>query len=520
MTTRRTDELELLYRNAPIGLCLVDRELRFVHVNRLMALFDGLSEEEHVGRHMEEVIPLPARAQALAIARRVLTTGQPAVNEEVHTVSTRDPSREHWWLVSCHPVREDARGNGEVSALLTVLQNVTPIKRAEREAHRRLDELESVYQSSPVGLCFLDRELRYVRINEVLARIDGIPAADHLGRRLPDVIPNVAKQLVPLLERVLATGEAVRGLVVRTPAPSDPGREHVYLLTYEPVKGEDGTVLGIVGAVSDVTSIEEAEESARDRLAELEAIYRHCPVGLAHLDRELRLERVNDLFARMNGRSVEEHLGRRLEEVTPDLAEHVVPVCERVLATGEPIAGRELRGPDPAHPQREGAWIMSLHPSRSAEGAISGVTLVIQDITMLRRHQAEIEEVRARLAEAQRMAGIGSWEWDIVDGKVWWSPELYVLFGKDPRFFTPDYASFFELVHAADRPGVRAQIDATLANDAPYEVQFRVVRDDGSVRVLRCTARLERTDGGVATRLIGICLDVTAQLGKDAGPRR
>jgi PAS domain S-box-containing protein len=376
-----------------------------------------------------------------------------------------------------------------------------------------------VYHNSPVGLCFLDGELRYVRVNEVLARINGLSAAEHIGRRLVEVIPSVAGALVPLLEQVFATGEAMRDLEVRVAPPSDPEQEHVYLLTYDPVRCDDGKVVGVVGAVSDVTSLKRAEERAQARLEELEAIYRHSQVGLALLDCDLRFQRVNDLLARMHGRPVQEHLGRRLEEIVPDLADQMVPVYRRVLATGEPIVDREVRGPDPAHPQREGAWIMSLHPLRSVQGAVSGVISVVQDISMLRRHQNELEAMRERLAEAQHLAGIGSWEWDILDDKVWWSAELYVLFGRDPRSFTPGYASFFELVHSEDQPRVRAQLEATLADDAPYEVQFRLVRDDGSMRILRCKAQLERTDGGVPARLVGTCLDVTSLVAEQATSR-
>jgi PAS domain S-box-containing protein len=411
----------------------------------------------------------------------------------------------------------DPDAEGRVRGVLVTLLDVSAQQRAEadsREARegalQQLHELESVYHSSPVGLCCFDRELRYRWVNEVLARINGLPVAEHLGRGIFDVIPGVADAVLPLLEQVIATGQTLRDLEVRLPPPSDPDNEHVYLVTYDPVKALDGTVLGVVGAVSDVTTLKRAEEDAQARLAELETVYRHSPVGLALMDRELRYVRVNDLLARMNGHPVEHHLGRRIDEIIPDLADQVLPVYRRVIETGEPIVGREVRGPDPAAPQRDGAWILSHHPVRSAEGLVSGVITVVQDITMLRRHQTEIEEMRARLAEAQRMAGIGSWEWDILDDKVWWSEELYDLFGKDPRSFTPDYASFFDLVHDEDRPRVRAQLDATLERDEPYEVQFRVVRDDGSLRILRCNARLERSEGGLPARLVGTCLDVTA----------
>ena len=139
---------------------------------------------------------------------------------------------------------------------------------------------------------------------------------------------------------------------------------------------------------------------------------------------------------------------------------------------------------------------------------MTGIITVLQDVTELVKRQREVETVRDRLAEAQSVARLGSWEWNLLVDEVWWSRELYQIFGEEPTY-EPSYLGFFEHVHPQDRQKVRAQIDRTLEDDRPYRVTFRIFRPDGSERVLFTAARLVRTEAGVPERLVGTVQDVT-----------
>ena len=74
------------------------------------------------------------------------------------------------------------------------------------EEHQHFAELEEIYRSAPVGLCFVDRDLLFVRVNDRLAAINGISASDHIGRRVRDVIPELASEVEGYYRRVLETG--------------------------------------------------------------------------------------------------------------------------------------------------------------------------------------------------------------------------------------------------------------------------------------------------------------------------
>jgi PAS domain-containing protein len=91
------------------------------------------------------------------------------------------------------------------------------------DASRTSALLDALYGSAPVGLGFWDRELRYVRVNEALARINDRAAEDHVGRTLAEVVPQLAHVLEPIVRRVLERGEPVVALEMTGGTPADPG---------------------------------------------------------------------------------------------------------------------------------------------------------------------------------------------------------------------------------------------------------------------------------------------------------
>src|SRR5690349_17282584 len=95
---------------------------------------------------------------------------------------------------------------------------------AERVAERALGKLESLLEASPVGIAFLDRDLRYLRINEALAALNGRPAADHIGRTIMEMIPDEGPLLEPMLREVMTSGQAVLNRELARPGsdPADP----------------------------------------------------------------------------------------------------------------------------------------------------------------------------------------------------------------------------------------------------------------------------------------------------------
>ena len=141
---------------------------------------------------------------------------------------------------------------------------------ARREAQDSLAIVDAVFGAAPIGLAFMDTNFRYVRVNDALATINGLPVEEHFGRTLRDVLGDeLAARIEPYHRRVIDTGEAILDLAVEGETAALPGEKRNWLVSYYPVRDAFGDIVGIGVVITDVTEREQARadaEAANERL--------------------------------------------------------------------------------------------------------------------------------------------------------------------------------------------------------------------------------------------------------------
>jgi two-component system sensor histidine kinase UhpB len=113
------------------------------------------------------------------------------------------------------------------------------------------------------------------------------------------------------------------------------------------------------------------------------------------------------------------------------------------------------------------------------------------------------------LTEAQKLAGLGSWEWEPANGRMSWSEELYGIYGVHPGAVQPSFEAFLERVHPGDRVLTATVIARALAEGRGFTYEDRVPRPDGGERIVRTQGDIVRDEKGRVVKLVGACLDVT-----------
>lgn len=143
------------------------------------------------------------------------------------------------------------------------------------------------------------------------------------------------------------------------------------------------------------------------------------------------------------------------------------------------------------------------------QGRVERVVAVSRDVTERRRTEEALRARDVQLQEAQVLANLGSWEWDLRTNSRTWSDQLSRIFGLRPGQMPSTFDGFYPLVHAEDRERTAALAREALRTGKSYENQFRIVRPDGAVRTVHNQARVDRDESGRPVRVIGVCQDIT-----------
>ena len=138
----------------------------------------------------------------------------------------------------------------------------------------------------------------------------------------------------------------------------------------------------------------------------------------------------------------------------------------------------------------------------------------------VRERTAALADVNIQLLEAQRLANLGSWSWDIKRDRVSWSDQLFEIYGIARESFRGTVQEFLSFVHPDDRQQVEDSIDGALRTGKPFRHEERIVRPDGGVRYLQSLGEAIRDETGAPVRMLGVCLDVTDRIKSERALRQ
>src|SRR5439155_26850901 len=263
-------------------------------------------------------------------------------------------------------------------------------QQSAREAEDARAILDAIVEHSPIGKGFLDRELRYMRVNSALADMRARPAHEHVGRRVEDVMPIFAQRAAPLMRRALA-GEVIEDVQLRGVDVAD---DRQWRVSYYPVPTGSGEIVGIGELVVDVTERRELQlQNAR-----LAAIVESSDEAIIGTSLDGVIETWNNAATRLYGYSAEETVGRHLSLLAPpEHADEIGHVLQR-LAAGE--GSERFETVRVAKDGRRLDVSITLSPIVDELGNVVGASIFPRDITA--RKAAE----RAVLASEARKKAI------------------------------------------------------------------------------------------------------------------
>jgi len=490
--------LDHLLRTAPIGFCFLDRDLRFVRINDLLAQMSGFSVDAHLGRHVSEMVPSLAEA-IRDVTARILATGQAVLNHEFSGETPAAPGMTRFWKESWYPALGDA---GEVVGFGAVIEDITERKRAEANLRESEQRANGILASITDGFHIIDSHGRFTMFNDAARAMyaaQGIDADALVGKHIWDeAFPDARNSPI---ERAISDS-LVRG--------ASTALENFYPTwrCWHHVRNFPTTDGGVATFFQDITERKQAEnalaESQQFTRSVLDNIFAFVAVTAA----DGTLIDVNRAPLEAAGMPASEVLGKKFWDCywwsySAEIQGQLRNACERAAG------GEAVRYDVPVRMAGDKRmWIdFQVAPLRDPQGRITHLIPSAMDITERRAADEKLRESEERFRVAI----------SAVSDIIWTNNAVGEMEGEQPTWgaFTgqrqEDYRGhgWSKAVHPEDAQSTINAWDLAVAEKRLFEFAHRVRRHDGAWRLCSIRALPVLDSGGEIREWVGVHTDIT-----------
>ena len=256
-----------------------------------------------------------------------------------------------------------------------------------------------------------------------------------------------------------------------------------------------------------IAAVRDHDEVLRQGVEQFRSAFTFAAIGMALVAPDGRFLQVNDSLCELVGYTSDELISRTFQDIThPDDLEADLEFVRQMLDGQIRTYQMEKRY---LHKDGDIVWVLlSVSLVRAPDGSPVHFISQIQDISERKRTQEEITRSEARLAEAQQIARIGSWEWNVETNVVTWSDELYRIFGVERDTEALTYERYLHQLSDDDREAVALAVARSVESGEPFVVEHTIVRPDGTTRWVQGRGQVTQEDGRTVS-MHGTAQDIT-----------
>jgi PAS domain S-box-containing protein len=517
----------------------LDRKWRYIHVNEAAERIVRRQRGELLGRTMWEVFPALLGTKVETVCRSTMEQGATVNFEEYST------ALDAWFEGVVCPAAD---------GLTVEARDITERKRAEQKLREQERFMHQIAELTPVVITVVDLVTgRHTYISHDVVNLHGYTLDEIVG--MTDVnfdllhaedVPRI-KENFELLKR-LPDGE-INWIDYRIRHRDGTWR---WLVSRNMAFARDdiGEVRQIVSATVDITDRKHSEIALRASEERLRLLIESAEdYAIVTLDAQGRLNSWSRGAERLFGYKEDEVIGQSEEILFPpeerghglpsaamrQAQDHGRAADERyyVRKNGTRFFGSGVMTVLQDHgthgyaritrdlTERQRAAEALLHANENLEARViertqqlSAVNVeLLKEINDRQQMEGQLRRSENYLAEGQRLSHVGSGSWNVVTGEVFWSDETCRIYGFEPGAVTPSAELFFQnVVHPEDRPGLEQAFDRVVRDPSAYELEFRIVRSDGTVRHVHSTGHPLFNEAGELSEVIGTVMDITERV--------
>jgi PAS domain S-box-containing protein len=400
------------------------------------------------------------------------------------------------------------------SKFVGTAHDITERRLAEKALRESEERLRLITNLVPHGIFAKDAAGRHIFANTALAEFAGLSVGEILGKTDFDLVPDKAQAEAYRADDFAVIQSGSKKFIPAEPRTDFSGRTRFLQTTKIPFTVPGTGEPAVLGVCVDITERKLAEESLQLRQIELQALFDLMPAMLCFKDTNNVFLRVNQRLADAAGATIAEIEGKPAADFFPrDAAKYYADDLEvirsRTAKLGIVEKLQSLDGKD--------LWVETDKvPVSDKDGNVTGIVVMVQDITRRRLNEEALRFSESNMATAQSIAHFGSWELelknleDVAANPVRWSDEIFRIAGFPPGAFKPSNDLFFCCVPLEEHAMIYQAMAKAIHERGHYSIVHRIIRPDGEERVVHEVAQIfsdEQT--GRPIKIVGTTHDIT-----------
>lgn len=503
---KQLQEREILFRSlfeqAAVGVAQVGLDGKWRLINQKLCDILGYSEAELMQQtyldltYAEDLLTVEEQRQAL-IAGEITTS----VLEKRYI---RRDGTIIWVSTTTSVVCNE---QGQPQYFIKIIQDISQQKAAQLEQERVEAKLQAVLDHAPAAIFLKDLEGQYILVNQELEELMSMPKEQFIGKKDSDLFPKEISEAFRENDRqVLTLAQAIQ---VEEIVRLQDG-EHTYEAIKFPVADSQGKIYALGGITTDITARKKVEEALKKSEARFQRLAANVP-GMLY---QFRL----DPDGTMSFPYVSSGC-RDLYELEPELVQQdanllkIHPEDEVEFVAGITRSAETLEDWKSEWrtilPSGKVKWLRATsRPERQPDGSTLWNGCLI-DISDRKAAEEQLQQTTAQLKEAQQLAHIGNWNYQISTGEITWSDEVFRIYGLEDKTTVPSFQELLAFYHPDDREYFQQMVTRTATQGKPYEIEVRIIRPNGEIRYVAAKGEAVVNESKQVERIFGTIMDIT-----------
>lgn len=478
-----------LFSSMQDAVIITDEEMKIVQTNDSAQELFEIDPDKIKGKHITEILP-------------EINQHNENESEDIHVKSSGEKK---YILITKNGIMQ----NEENPGYIFYFKDITLRKIAEQNLVESEKGLADLFESSPDALIVVDKEGKMVQVNPEVQNLFGYSKNELLGKEINLLIPQrfrnahsnqVAGYKNTPRKRRMGDGLDLYGL-------KKDGSEFSVDIMLSPMTQLENKMT--LCTVRDVTDKKNIEQKLKDNEEHYRNIFQTHPHGIVETTLDGTITLANNAYAHIFEFEVEEIIGKKVWEVHEDKDFINNTKLFFKVSNDGTLIPQSLTSHRKTKTGKKIEVQIDWDYKRDIENNPIGYIKIVTDITKKKKAERILNQQRLMLAQAERLAHLGSWKYNVKSKKLFWSDELFKIYGENKTTFKPTIDEYYKRLHPDDRINVINKTETAINDGVSFSQIERIIRPDGEIRILSSSGVPQKNDSGEVIGLYGSCLDIT-----------